>query len=447
MKTVYLKTVYLTITLHDPIIARDGRPFGAGQGIRMKSLDWPYPSVLAGSLRTLMGKAKSSDFDPETVESLKKISIYGPLPLYGGKIYIPAPKDILVRDDGNNRDCFAIRPVALRDGTGCNLPSGGLLPSTIPESVDEEFKPAGIPAFWSMDRMIAWLTDSAGDSFSAPPDPEEIGKCESCCGLRAATRPSWPLDSEKAKKCKELIEKCEGFINGPERDPRIHVKIDPDLGSSDEGMLFETVGLDLSLKGSADGIGIAARVEADDNWGSLAEKIDSLHTIGGERRLANWKAEKSSKAWDCPESICNTLEGKNRIRMVLATPAIFSQGWLPGWLHEVNGSLKGTPPGATNDLGLKLVSACVDRWRPISGWSLESKNKGNRPKPVRRLATAGSVYFFEVLSGDAKKLAKELWMKPVSDEAQDRQDGFGIALWGVWGDASGLKKNEKREEV
>lgn len=48
---------YLKITSHDPIIARDGRPFGLG--IRMKSLDWPYPSVLAGSVRTMLADRKS----------------------------------------------------------------------------------------------------------------------------------------------------------------------------------------------------------------------------------------------------------------------------------------------------------------------------------------------------------------------------------------------------
>jgi CRISPR-associated protein Cmr3 len=442
-----MKAVYLTISPHDPIIARDGRPFGAGQGIRMKSLEWLYPSVLAGSLRTLMGKIKSSDFDPDTIDALKRISIYGPLPLYEGKIYVPAPKDILVRDDDKKRDCFAIRPVALKEGEGCNLPSCGLLPSMLPESVDEEFKPARTPAFWSMDKMVEWLINATGDSFNPPPDPEKIKKCEVSCGLRAAIRPHLSPDPENVKECEDLVKECDGFINQPERDSRIHVKIDPTLGSSDEGMLFETVGQDLSLKGNADGIRIAARIEADDEWGGLAEKIDSLHTIGGERRLAYWKADSAPMAWSCPDAIFKALNGKKRIRLVLTTPAIFSQGWLPGWLHEVNESLQGFPPDAPEGLNLRLVSACIDRWRPISGWSLESKNKGNRPKPVRRLAAAGSVYFFDVLSGNAEELAKNLWMKPVSDVIQDRHDGFGLALWGVWDDAFGMKTNEKREEV
>ena len=52
-----MTTSYLLLTAHDPIVARDGRPFGVGQGYRMKGLDWPYPSVIAGSLRTALVKA------------------------------------------------------------------------------------------------------------------------------------------------------------------------------------------------------------------------------------------------------------------------------------------------------------------------------------------------------------------------------------------------------
>ena len=88
-----------------------------------------------------------------------------------------------------------------------------------------------------------------------------------------------------------------------------------------------------------------------------------------------------------------------------------------------------TPDYWPNELNLKLVSACMGRWKPISGWSLEEKGA----KPIRRLVPAGSVYFFE-LEGDedASIVAKNLWLKSVCDDEQDRKDGFGLALWGIW---------------
>ena len=62
-----MKPSYITLDPHDPVIARDSRPFGAG--IRMKSLDWLYPSVLAGSIRTAIGKVRPNPaFDSTLVK-------------------------------------------------------------------------------------------------------------------------------------------------------------------------------------------------------------------------------------------------------------------------------------------------------------------------------------------------------------------------------------------
>ncbi len=52
--------IYLQLTPHDPLIARDSRPFGVGQGNRMRGLLWPLPSVVAGSCRSALVKAKLS---------------------------------------------------------------------------------------------------------------------------------------------------------------------------------------------------------------------------------------------------------------------------------------------------------------------------------------------------------------------------------------------------
>ena len=74
----------------------------------------------------------------------------------------------------------------------------------------------------------------------------------------------------------------------------------------------------------------------------------------------------------------------------------------------------------------------MERWRAVSGWNLEKGKRG--PKAIRRLVPAGSVYFFELKDGNPADLAK-LWLKSVSDkgqDGQDRRDGFGLAMWGIW---------------
>jgi len=405
-----MKTAYLSITPRDPIIARDGRPFGLG--IRMKSLDWPYPSVLTGTLRTMLGNKKGGNFDQDTVDALKRISISGPLPMWNGRLYLPEPKDIVVKEEGEGRRSYAIRPRKMSKGEGCDLPDSGLLPAMLPDSVEEEFKPAKIAPLWSMEKMVEWLTCVDRCAFDAPPDP------------------------------KEITGEGTGFLNLPEKDPRTHVMIKPGSGTAEEGMLFETIGLDFSVKGQKEKLQIAAKVESNDDFWDMISQIDSFNTIGGERRLAHWKAYENQDGWNCPDKIVKELSGKTRIRMVLATPAIFSGGWLPGWLHGRGDSIEGHPPDAPEGLNLRLVSACIDRWKPISGWNLEKGKVG--PKAIRRLTPAGSVYFFEV-SGNAEMLAKNLWLKPVSDDEQDRHDGFGLALWGIWDntDEGRLKEQKK----
>lgn len=412
-----MTVVYLSISPHDPIIARDGRPFNAGN--RMKGLDWPYPSVLAGSLRTMLGKMKDGNFDKNNISALKSIIVSGPLPLYQNKIYVPAPKDISVKEVDKKRECcaYAIRPINKtfqnKKSEGCNFPSDDLRPSMLPEKVKDEFKPARIPSFWSIEAITNWLLNAEGQCFASPPDPDDI---------------RGNLD----------------FLNLPQKDSRIHVMIDPNLGSSKESMLFETIGLDLCIKGDDEAICLAAKIDASDELGDLAAKIGCFSTFGGERRLAKWKTDTVQTEWNCPEKLSSGLKGKNKIRMILATPGIFLDGWKPGWLK---GWQEGKAPNYwPKGLNLRLVSACTDRWKPISGWCLEKGRQG--PKRIRRLVPAGSVYFFEIEGdGDASSLVRNLWLRSVCDDEQDRKDGFGLALWGIWDYADNRDGGRTEREV
>jgi CRISPR-associated protein Cmr3 len=156
--------------------------------------------------------------------------------------------------------------------------------------------------------------------------------------------------------------------------------------------------------------------------GETISQLNILHPLGGERRLVHWRAT-ADDPWSCPEAVRGALKQSGQVRMILATPAIFSGGWRPGWLKE---GLIGRPPGGGPTL--RLVGLTIQRWRAVSGWSL-AQPRG--PKPVKRYVPAGGAYFFEVVEGSAVDLA-ESWLQPVSDDKQDRRDGFGLALWGTW---------------
>lgn len=426
-------TLQLTLTPRDPLVARDGRPFGAG--LRMKSLDWIYPSVLAGSLRTLLGnRAGGFDIHDRTrydalVNELKALSIAGPFPHDRQQLYLPYPLDVEVcRNDHDGLEAHGIRPMDVGKfgaGAGCDLPPG-LQPAVLSPGAKEGFKPERRPAFMRADLLATWLLNAQGSGFLASGSAD------------------WPA----------------GFLNSPEKDVRTHVQMDYESGAGKtEGGLFQSVGLDVrripspansvpyGMNGSE--MTLSVRVTASGAGCEWLRHLDELGPLGGERRLVRWQlAEGKSDAWKCPPKIQAWLEGKagadrSRLRMLLATPAIFRDGWKPGWLNctstaagqkEILGQIPGT------DVVVRLVSACVDRWRPISGWGYEPVRDRDSdgkeklrfgPKAVRRLTPAGSVYFFHVESGDLSRLL-ERWLDSVCDDEQDRRDGFGLAVWGSW---------------
>lgn len=408
-------SVNLTITPLSPLISRDGRPFQAGQ--RMKPLPWIYPSTLAGSLRTLLGKHAPAMKPEDLPILLKKLDVRGPLPLIGGMLYLPAPADAVAMDLGEPKQplrVLALRPEQLRAGEYLDFPekATGLYPTQLPAFVEDDFKPAKMPVFWSMDKMACWLANDAPSEFVVPAKPGQSGE--------APAKPGTPDEPGQPAKLGD-----DGFWWGPETDERMHVWIERDSGSAKVGMLFKTAGLDFP-----EGATIAARVGDSGDAGSaltdIAKRLDTLHPLGGERRLAHWVAGGDGTMWKCPEAIGKALDTATHVRMVLATPALFKGGWKPGWL---NGDLCGAPPESPEGFQLRLVGASISRWAPISGFSLEKGKTG--PKEVRRLVPAGGVYFFKIEKGTGDALRKQ-WLMPVSDDEQDRRDGFGLAAWGVW---------------
>jgi CRISPR-associated protein Cmr3 len=386
-----MTTAALELTCRDPIVSRDGRPFGRDQGNRMRAVGWPLPSVVAGSLRTAVGKAAGRGaFSSATAQELLQVVVAGAFPVAEKRMYLPAPHDCVIDPEQ--------RPLRVTPQTvegGCDWPADGLHPVMLSDDqARQEFKPREGPAWWPLDRYAEWLT---GEKVAFGPD----------------------------------------FLYAPAKEERTHVQLDADSGAADEGNLFTTAALPLTHlrrfavpedapfdKRFAE-ITLAARVRAEGWCAETAAKLDALHPLGGERRLVRWKATPDDW-WVCPKPVGDGLKGKSRVRMILATPAIIRDGWKPGWLND---GLRGSPPDT--NVTLHLVGVSIARWKAVSGWSL-TNSPGQRPGPkaVRRMVPAGGVYFFET-SDNVASLADQ-WLQPVSDDEQERRDGFGLAVWGTW---------------
>jgi CRISPR-associated protein Cmr3 len=387
----------LQVIPHDPVIARDGRPFGVGQGNRMRGLPWLLPSVVAGAFRTTLVKASPGlDFAGNSPQELMKIAVAGAFPTHGQKLYLPAPNDCVAEPNSDGKTTKTIHRVIPEedDSGGSDLPEGlkpVMLPAQDKDGKDiADFKPAEIPAWWPVDKYVDWL-------------------------LR-----------DKSK----TIQFDDSFLKSPVQEIRDHVKLDPALGAAEESQLFSTTGLNISHlpRFDAKGAGkfeerfaeVLLNVRVNDGKSSLklGNDLNLWQPLGGERRLVHWRQQSGEiTGWSCPDPIRNALKTTTKVRMILATPAIFKQGWKPDLEH-----------GPLKDCGLTLVGASVGRWKAVSGWSL-APPRG--PKAIRRMAPAGSVYFFEVRPGAAETLADK-WLESVSDNQQEQHDGFGLAIWGTW---------------
>ncbi|MCL6445450.1 MAG: type III-B CRISPR module-associated protein Cmr3 [Alicyclobacillus sp.] len=196
------------------------------------------------------------------------------------------------------------------------------------------------------------------------------------------------------------------------------IRIDPAVGRAADGQLFSTSGLRLRPRQQ-----LLCAVDTT-TWDAMRpaeafpDSFDVLSGLGGERGLARFVARSGTFAY--PDTWPERSSG---LRMILITPAIFKRGWLPGWLDPSDYS--GVIPGT--GVQVRLRSGIVDRWRPVSGWDLQHR----RPKPMRRMVPAGSVYFFEVLDW-GRNGWKDLWFRSVADDPQDQRDGFGVIVCGAW---------------
>jgi len=397
----------IRITARDPVVSRDGRPFGAGQGRRMRSTGWPLPGMVAGSFRTTLAKAAGQAFTGTLpADLLKCIAVHGlfPITVVDKELYLPAPADALHRE-GENQPLRAL-PRELEGG--CDWPGGAKLLPVMPDLADDadDFKPAPAaktPAFWPLSAFEKWLRG-------------------------------------------ENVTFDYTFLMAPEADTRDHVAMNDERGAAADGLLFTTTGLVLThLRRYGVGadrpfaeryaeITLSSRVTIDPPlpWAEAAlAKLGTVHPLGGERRLVGWAA--AGEDWSRAAGVTPApAAANNGVTMTLVTPAVFAGGWQPGWLDA---SLSGTPPWGGPRL--TLVGVCIGRWKAVSGWAMQpqrhptdpSKAVPPGPKPVKRYVPAGGVYFFECESPGDMATG---WLRPVSDDEQDRRDGYGLAAWGGW---------------
>lgn len=359
-----------------PLVFRSGRPFGAGS---RDGAHFPWPSSLAGLLRTqaMDERGWQGALSAAQQQALRALPAHGPIlaTRCGGRItpLLPRPADALLLAGEDGQTAYhRLAPASLPPGCGCDLPAG-LQPLLL--AGEQKGKPQAGPAYWPLDTLLAWR--------------------------RGAALPFFPPDE-------------------PARETRSHVALARETLAADPGRLFQSEGLDYACRRKADGRGFEAR-----DWLFLCRFAETIParalTFGGEGRLSWLDAAPAGTLQPPPDHLA-ALAGARRITLSLLTPALFAAGWRPAWLEGA-----GELPGVAG-LRLRLKAAAVERWQSISGWDLASRSA----RPARKAVAAGATYWCEVVGEPPAGWAERLWLWPISDRPQDRRDGFGLVVPGLW---------------
>lgn len=190
-------------------------------------------------------------------------------------------------------------------------------------------------------------------------------------------------------------------------EPKIGIAREPGTLTSKEGYLYRIPMIRLSKEAYF-------VIEVEGLSDSLPDK--GVFQLGGEGKGVSYEVVSE----DILTSIKNfELNFENNLfKIYLATPAIFKKGWLPGWIDE------GSYTGEYNGIKLKLIACAIGRPIFIGGWDIANK----RPKPMKKAAPPGSVYYFEIIEGSVEKVKNKFHFKNISDV--NPEEGFGLSIVG-----------------
>lgn len=386
----------------DGFFAKDGRGWFTSASGRAHGLDWPWPSTIRGALRSAYGYALEAAGRGEVAGALSKqqwledtaaVRLGATLPVCGTPgAYTPAdrrwpvPADAwyAAADEQGGARVTPLSPAPPRAHVhvrrfGADADAAATLwrPRVPPG------KPAPRPRWWTDAELGAWLR-----------------------GEPVATH------DEAARRARALTTRTE-----------VRLRIDPASHTAADGFLFST---EITETDTADGRrwAVAAQVE----WPAALTPdalAGAVTVLGGKRRMARLEAADGLFA-----PLDDSGAPSPGLRIYLVTPAHFTRGWLPDGFELRGDALVGCLPGVEGDVVLR--GALVDRPAALAGWDMQA----HRPKPIRRLAPAGSTYF--VQRADARPFTAAdraaLWLATLQDDTKldDIADGLGRVVAAPW---------------
>ncbi len=328
----------------------------------------------------------------------------------------------------------------LVDGMFPPLPSvysGALRPFRIPKPAEPSPTKTEMKFERSRTGFNGIWTEDYGFSFPMPLDLIPLGKDHYVCSpmaLRKKPLSNFPLPyylydettgNDKAKDANNLYLGQETMIeyltcskaelpafklgHYIETEPKLGIAVDSSSRTSQEGQLYV-----IKMLRPKNGMRFVADIT------NLSIKGEELIRFGGESKLARISA--FDQQLDIPLS---RIDSKY-FKLYLATPAIFKNGWLPGWIDPE--TMDGTFSHKNKSVKLKLITAAVGKRIPIGGFGHNTKRDKetkkvlytvDKPSEMRYGLPAGSVYYFRLDDGSFEDVIKLFHGKCISDYRED----------------------------
>ncbi|HOD79558.1 MAG: type III-B CRISPR module-associated protein Cmr3 [Pseudomonadota bacterium] len=370
----------LFVEPNDVLMFRDGKPFSGGDDHFARGTCPPPPTTMYGAFRSHILSLKWSEFDSFSESDEDKIPEHIKreigTPLKQGALRLgqfllarqegcfvhpiyPLPRDVLQKKGESEKTVFVLKPIDLKEkNVKTDLPTG-LCHMWYPS----EFALERGSGYLSQPQMERYLSGKTPEGFI---EQKDIFDFEDRTGIRK-------------NRFSRSVETGGLYSVGYFRFRK------------DAGFVLEIDGTD-----------------------DLPEH--GIIRLGGDHRSARF----SRVSWtDMAKEQVKKLVVSNRFfKIILISPAIFTNGWLPGGID-----IK-TMEGQINDIDVRMVGACIGKPIGIGGFDIVKKT----PKIMKRAVPSGSVYLFEMKGNDIEKLFNNIWLKPLSDERKN--EGFGISLIG-----------------
>ena len=364
---------------NDVLMFRDGKPFAGGDDHFARGSFPPPPSTIYGAIRSHILSLKSGKFQtfkkepnkiskeitdeigfPDELGTLK-ITYFGIAENHVAQVkqYFPMPKDVAKQKGKDNGRFYILKPQgSIQDIILTDMPAGlGHLWVPTEESLESA------SGFLSEDEMAKYLMGAV---------------------------PGNVIDSNRVYEIEE----------------RTGIRKNRLTRSVETGGLYSVVYFRMN-----NNFGFALEVTGT----QLLPDLGILR-LGGDHRSANY----CKHSWNDIDNkpVKNKVSQDKHFKLVLLTPAVFEQGWIPDGINI------DTREGLINNVKVKIIASCIGKPIGIGGFDIV---KGI-PKVMNKAVPAGSVYYFELLDQDIEKLFSNLWLKSINNKRQ--QEGFGITLIG-----------------